>query len=108
MIDTTNGNGSLINPIGLITADEVEMAGGINQNNTNYYLYTNSEYYTMSPSHSSWYAGSLGIFVSVIDANGNLIFNRVGQSLGVRPVISLKSTVLASGSGTYNDSYVVQ
>src|SRR5699024_4256666 len=47
-----DGNKALTYPIGLITADEVAYAGGVyGQTNESYYLYTNSNYWTMSPSY---------------------------------------------------------
>ena len=48
--DTTKGNAHLTNPIGLITGDEANMAGGMSGTaNSNYYLYTNQWYWTGSP-----------------------------------------------------------
>ena len=59
--DTTKGNGALTYPVGLITVDEVIAAGGYTYNfpsNYNYYLYTGSSYWTMSPSDFLYgYAG---------------------------------------------------
>ena len=47
---SSKGNKALTNPIGLITADEVSMAGGVfKEKNHSYYLYNNSIYWTMSP-----------------------------------------------------------
>ena len=44
------------NPVGLITADEVSMAGGITgAQNTLYYLYTGTNYWTMTPAHYYYY-----------------------------------------------------
>ena len=45
-VNTSNGNGALTYPVGLITADEVAMAGGKSgSNNSTYYLYTNRSYW---------------------------------------------------------------
>ena len=50
--DTTNGNGALTYPIGLITTDEVVLAGGWSSSNSGYYLYSGSWYWASSPSVS--------------------------------------------------------
>ena len=49
--ETTNTNGKLDYPIGLITADEVALAGGkYNEKNENFWLRTNGYFWTMTPS----------------------------------------------------------
>ncbi|MEI3508312.1 MAG: hypothetical protein V8R01_04220 [Bacilli bacterium] len=51
-VSSTTGNGALTYPVGLITADEVNMAGGkTSAQNLLYYLYSGTTYWTMSPSH---------------------------------------------------------
>ena len=47
--DTTNGNGALTYPIGLITTDEAVLAGGWSSSNSGYYLYSGSWYWASSP-----------------------------------------------------------
>ena len=50
--ESSTGNGKLKYPVGLLTADEVAYAGGRSgSNNTTYYLYTGSTWWTMSPSY---------------------------------------------------------
>jgi hypothetical protein len=107
--DTTYGNGHLANPIGLITADEISMAGGlINNTNSLYYLYTNQNYWTGSP---YYFYCSPGCYAYEFDEETTGFFgysNVDNYTSGIRPVISLKSgTKISSGSGTYNDPYVV-
>ena len=102
--ESGQGNQALTYPIGLITADEVAMAGGVyNSSNANssYYLYTVNDYWTMS-SHSGGWARVFRVY-----SNGALLDDAVTHSLGVRPVINLKSTVQITGSGTTTDPYVV-
>ena len=99
-----DGNGALTYPIGLITADEVAYAGGVyGTNNTSYYLYTNSSYWTMSPYE---YPNA-----SVFDvrSTGRLIGgNYVTNTFGVRPVVNLKAdTQFSSGNGTSETPFVV-
>ena len=93
-------------PVGLITADEVAMAGGVygsSNTNSSYYLYTNQDYWTGSPR-----GFSLGYTdVLFVTSSGNLYIDYVDGSRGVRGVVSLSSKAKLSGSGTYNDVYTV-
>lgn len=108
-VSTTNGNGALIYPVGLITAEEIAMAGGAyNINNTNYYLYTNQIYFSGSPlSYSALNSAYLRAIMFRIDQNGALSWNCVDEAIGIRPVISLSSMIKLSGDGTYNNPYEV-
>ncbi len=85
-------------PIGLITVDETVYAGlAWNANNSSNYLYTNQNYWTMSP---SWYSVGDAIVFGV-DSNGILGTWIVNDALGVRPVVNLKSSVqITGGNGT--------
>ena len=90
--------------LGLITADEVMYAGGLNTNNASYYLYNGQNYWTMSPGY--WGGGSAYVFY--VASNGYLDYWGVGSKFGVRPVINLKAdTLFASGDGTLNNPYIV-
>ena len=105
-VNTSNGNGALTYPVGLITADEVAMAGGVyGIANSSYYLYTNEYYWLGSPDSfiSSGYARDFSV-----DLSG--YFNNIGvnnNDNGARPVVSLSSKAKLSGSGTYDDVYTV-
>ena len=103
--DTSKGNGALTYPVGLITADEVAVGGGVNgYSNSSYYLYIGNYYWTMSPwSFSGSTSGEFGVY-----SNGNLYLHTVGGTDGVRPVVSLKSDISVTGSGTQNDPFLVQ
>ncbi len=104
--DTMVGNGALTNPIGLITADEVAMAGGVNGNNNKlYYLYIGPSYWTMSP---SYFVGS-NARVYYVGQYGNLsTVYYVTNTYGVRPVINLKSDItFTSGSGSQSSPWIV-
>jgi len=103
------GNKSLTNPIGLITADEVSMAGATYSTsliNQKYYLYTGQEYWTMTP---YWYlVGRISPpFTFDVKTEGYLGASGVGYEHGVRPVINLRSDVELTGTGTMSDPYVV-
>ena len=105
--DTSKGNGALTYPVGLITADEMSMGGavfGSSNSNSSYYLYTGSTYWIMSPYiFYSGYAYEFNVY-----SNGNFFYNYVSDSFGVRPVLSLKSDISVTGTGTQNDPFVVQ
>ena len=99
------GNKALDYPVGLITADEVAMAGGKSgTGNSSYYLYTNQSYLSGSPYdfNSSGFAGEF-----YVGSAGFLNVTYVTYYNGARPVVSLSSKAKLSGSGTYNDVYTV-
>ena len=105
-VNTSNGNGALTYPVGLITADEVAKAGGkFGTGNSTYYLYTNQYYWSGSPSDidSSGYADEF-----IVYSSGSIGINYVvDYGIGARPVVSLSSKAKLSGSGTYDDVYTV-
>ena len=99
------GNSVLTYPIGLITIDEVEMAGNNwNGNNTSYYLHTGDYYWAGSPGE---FIGGYSAFEFLVNDAGNLSFDDVRDLGGVRGVVSLSSESKLLGSGTYNDVYTV-
>ena len=98
------GNSALTYPIGLVTIDELEMAGNNwSESNTSYYLHTGAYYWAGSP--DGFDDGSSYVFG--VDGYGRLGSNRVNDYVGVRGVVSLSSKAKLSGSGTYNDVYTV-
>ena len=102
--DEVVGNGDLTYPIGLLTIDEVYLAGGYSSNNSGYYLYTGNWYWTMSP---FYFNGSYASVRRVDSAGSANILARVRSSFGVRPVLNLKSGSLTQGSGTVLDPYLL-
>ena len=104
-VNVSKGNGSLTYPVGLITADEIAMAGGVNgSSNSSYYLYTNQNYW----SGPSYFNGSTTrAFEFYVGFSGDINSYIVYSDYGARPVISLSSKTKLSGSGTYNDIYTV-
>ena len=50
--DTTNGNGVLTYPVGLLSTDEIVLAGGWSAANSGYYLYSGQYWWASSPSVS--------------------------------------------------------
>lgn len=104
---SSTGNGVLKYPVGLITADEVAMAGGVyDTSNSSYYLYNEAYYWTISP---FWYNnGRASVFR--VSSSGNLDFNGTfgtTDTRGVRPVINLRSDVSLTGTGTTSDQFKV-
>ncbi len=114
--DTVNGNGNLDYKIGLLTVDEMVLAGlalGSVYANNNYdentvtsYLRSNANdwYWTLSPiglrggGASVWFTGD----ASALDGGG------VGNSRALRPAISLKSDVtISSGNGTDSNPFII-
>ena len=114
------GNKTLSYPIGLITIDEVMLAGysgGTFEAAYNYqlpnissYLYTGNAYWTMTPvggfnpyGISSWYSYAFAIVedISYIDDY------RTTVSIKLRPVINLRKDVTITGEGTKENPYKI-
>lgn len=124
--DTTNGNGDLTYPIGLLTVDEVMYAGGVvasNNASSTQYLYTNTGKadLLLTPyrydSNDNIDEGEVTFHSAAI--NGNNMFPSIPDEaiavigfLGVdtylRPSIALKGNVIVSGSGSASDPFVVR
>ena len=103
----TFGNRKLTYPVGLITIDEIRLAGGMHKvKNNKYYLLSDYSYWTMTP--SSFDASYSGNFAYIVSSNGGYDSNGVRLNIGVRPVINLNANVkITSGSGTESDPYVI-
>ena len=101
----SNSSDLLKIPIGLITADEVIMAGlPWSGSTTSNYLYTGQEYWTVSPRY--FRNGHARVFC--VDSTGQLGNANVNWAVpGVRPVINLKADVTITGEGTSSNPYVV-
>ena len=114
--DTVNGNGNLDYKIGLLTADEMALAGmatgqvyinnNYDENSVTSYLRSNANnnYWTLSPfdfddvSADVWYSFYIGGLAAV----------HVGGSFALRPVVSLKSaTTISGGNGTASSPFVI-
>ena len=102
--DTTKGNGALTYPIGLLSTDEIVLAGGWNASNSGYYLYSGQYWWASSP----YFFGS-SARVRVVDSDGraNGGYNVHDSFGGVRPVFNLKAEVLNNGDGTADNPYHV-
>ena len=105
--DVSIGNGALTYPVGLLTTDEVALAGGYTATNYDYYLYTRNDYWTMSPYYFDGSGARVHGVLSYGYVSSNGYSSRVILSYGVRPVLSLKSDSLTQGQGTVSDPYGV-
>ena len=100
------GNKALTYPVGLITADEVAMAGGKSgTSNSTYYLYTNQYYWSGSPTYFNNSVGDANGFY--VGSSDDLQGYGVIGALGARPVVSLSSKAKLTGDGTYSNPYTV-
>ena len=105
---STKGNGSLSYPVGLITADEVNMAGGtVYSVNALYYLNSGNSYWTMSPYQFNTWGNAHVVYVNEtgkIDSTYAVVLEN-----GVRPVINIDTKAISfTGSGTINDPYILK
>ena len=93
------------NNFGLITADEIVLAGGKhNTDNSTFYLNNNMAYWAGSPGEFA--ASHSDVFV--LNPFDGLSDVYVGYRFyGARGVVSLSSESKLLGSGTYNDVYTV-
>ena len=115
-VDASTGNGKLTYPIALMTADEIAYAGGVAYENAPMWYYTNSSFES-STGTTEWWSLSPGSLISdsafswIVDGSdspGFLVNSGVVSSLGVRPVVSLKSCVkYSTGNGTSETPYEI-
>ena len=109
-VSTSRGNGALTYPIGLITADELNAAGSLSyvpgESTTAHYLYTGQGYWTMSSASTS--SAQVYILIGASSNGGGYYGNvTVTGTYGIRPVINLKGDLPVTGTGAYNDPYMV-
>ena len=97
--DTSKGNGALTYGVGLVTTDEVVLAGGLNSN-SNYYLYSGQNYWAMSSDRFFSHA-----YVRCVSSYGYAGGDSVDSTFGARPVLNLGSGILKNGNGTVSDPY---
>lgn len=108
--------------VGTLTSDEIVFAGGINTNNTNYYLInhyqlTNSDYWwTFSPYNFDGYGDSaLMVYKNgTVSTDFYIDFSNtedIGDvAITFRPAVTLKegTTFVEGGEGTQSNPYVVE
>jgi len=102
--DVIVGNGDLSKPVGLITGDEISLAGAINASyNLTFYLNTDQNWWSMTPNREGnmWTMRTGGYY----DGVGILLDPT--NSVGFRPVINLNLGTMVTGSGSATDPFVV-
>ena len=100
-----NTNDLFAENLGLITADEMVLAGAkFSELNANFYLNNEMVYWSASPFTFS--GGLVGVFVLDLFRGLRGVYVNYAYN-GVRGVVTLSSDAKLSGSGTYDDVYVV-
>ena len=114
--DTVNGNGNLDYKIGILTADEMVLAGLAPLStyyNNNYDENSVSSYLRSNANGYYWTLSSVGFVNNVpyvwnASVDGDLSDVGVDSSRALRPVISLKSaTTISGGNGTASSPFVI-
>lgn len=102
----SSGNQQLTYPVGLLTVDEMMIAGAdYETSNANLYIVGGAGYVSMSP--SQFYNGRSDIFS--LNYDGGYYENSTSNSYGIRPVITIKpGTSLSGGDGTVNNPFVIE
>ena len=89
----------------MITRDEAVFAGGFGgKNNSTYYLYTNKNYWTMSPRD---YRNDSHAMVFYVNSNGFFSSADVCDLHGFRPVINLRADTKFTGTGSSTNPFIV-
>ena len=100
--------GTYVQKVGLITADEVALAGGLyDSSNTSYYLYNSESFATMTPADYLPNGYLLKADIFIVDNSGALKTASPTTEIGIRPVISLDPSLTVSGSGTIDNPYTI-
>ena len=106
----SNQEAKLKYPVGLLTIDEIILAGAAGNSNTSnntYYLYTGNYYWSLSP----YFFNINNAREFNVTGSGALVNNNVGYgSVGLRPVVSLKlgTEFEEGGNGIPTNPYVVK
>ena len=106
-VSKNNGNGDLIYPVGLLTADEYTLTGNnVNNSTSTSYLSTGLTVWTMTP--FAYQSGGSLVF-SIMNDTNKLASNLTTYKANVRPSISLVPNIeVESGNGTMDNPYIVQ
>ena len=103
--DTIYGNGALTYPVGLLSTDEVVLAGNWNDFSGFSYLQIGSYWWTSSPAYAE---GAAYVHILTSGGDANYIDDSVSRpDLGVRPVLNVTKEVLQNGNGTIDNPYTL-
>ena len=106
-VNGINTNGDLTYPVGLLTADELSVAGTrAGSGNSKFYLYNDYNFWLMTPAMSSTYQEIYSFSGMFLYASSYYTGDEENDS-AVRPVISLRADLNISGDGTINNPYTV-
>ena len=117
--NASSGNKALSYPIGLISVDEVMLAGhagGIFDGNYNHmkinpnsYLNSGLSFWPITPAggYNCFGSKEWGAIIFGIGTNGKFDDYSSFYAHGLRPVINIRLDVTVTGSGTKTDSYVI-
>ena len=106
------GNGKLSEKVGTITGDEISVAGGVyEKNGFTYFLFNESDIWTMTPSGYAESDNLVAIMAVYWDPYFTTLESHGGGfgNAGLIPVINLKSDVMITGgNGSEENPYVVK
>lgn len=109
-VSSSNGNGDLTYPIGMLTADEINYAGlGDAGYSKTCYLAIGTSFYSMTPVDYS--SGQTYVYSTFVYGDTERLYTGYPtlKALGVRPAVSLNNSVLfKSGDGTTDSPYIVE
>lgn len=89
------------NKIGLLTLDELVIAGANKDKpNNNFYLFTGNNYYTISPT-KFYYTG----YVGILDNSGKISESLLTSDRVIMPVININGNLKLKGNGTIDVPY---
>ncbi len=98
------GNGKLKYPVGLLTKTEADYAHE-NVGDSDYYLNIKNNYWTGTPLNLPSY---LTPYMWQIHGNGIVLYGGVTNSVGVRPVVSLRPGIeYIAGDGTVSNPFII-
>ena len=105
---TSLGNGLLTHPVGLLTADEIVLAGyTLDILNNTYYLYSGETFWSISPIYHDEGAGAYAsIFMHYNEEMS--MGATVTSAAKVRPVINLRADIEFTGNGSYETPYIIK
>ena len=110
----TKYNNNIDMYVGALTADETAFAGATTRKNLQYYLmndYITDKKYswlTLSPSMKDFDESYDNVFIiSKVGSLDSFQVDDWSNTLGVRPSITLKSSIDLTGTGTLDDPYIV-
>lgn len=106
-VSSSNGNGDLEYPIGLLTADEMTLAGNGFNGYSTVYITSGAVFMSMTP--MQYDASSPVTFAYYVGTNGMGTNTNVTTTANVRPAVSLKNgiKVNTTGDGSANNPFVV-